>query len=243
MKLLFVRHGDPDYENDTLTPLGVKEAEAVADRLENADIAAFYLSPLGRAQLTARATLKRRGEEGTTFDWLREFDAPIHRPDKGGELAITWDWLPQDWLGVDEFFSVDTWLDADVMKETDVRSEYERVCRGLDGILAQYGYVRENRGYKVERESTDTLCFFCHYGVTCVMLSHLLNISPMLIWHGMAAAPASITSVITEERRQGLATFRMNKYGDTAHLDSIGLGGNTNARFCEIYSDPSQRHD
>lgn len=33
MKLLIVRHGDPDYSIDSLTETGWKEAELLADRL------------------------------------------------------------------------------------------------------------------------------------------------------------------------------------------------------------------
>ena len=243
MKLWFIRHGDPDYDNDCLTALGRQEAKALADRLAEAKIRAFYLSPLGRARETAEATLSRRKEEGTVCDWLREFDAPIHRPDRNGELAITWDWLPQDWVPVDAFYSIDTWLDEPHMVETQVKKEYDRVCTGLDGILSGYGYERDGRFYTVREANTDTICFFCHYGVTCVLLSHLLSISPMLLWHGVVAAPASLTEVVTEERREGIATWRMSRYGDVAHLDAAGLGGNTNARFTEVYADLSQRHD
>ena len=53
MKLLIIRHGDPDYEKDSLTKTGWREAELLANRLKTMDIAAFYVSPLGRAQDTA----------------------------------------------------------------------------------------------------------------------------------------------------------------------------------------------
>ena len=33
MKLLFIRHGDPDYTNDTLTKKGWREAECLAEML------------------------------------------------------------------------------------------------------------------------------------------------------------------------------------------------------------------
>ena len=34
MRLLFIRHGDPDYEHDSLTPKGEREAELLADKME-----------------------------------------------------------------------------------------------------------------------------------------------------------------------------------------------------------------
>ena len=32
MKLIFIRHGDPDYVHDTLTKQGITEAEALIPR-------------------------------------------------------------------------------------------------------------------------------------------------------------------------------------------------------------------
>ena len=79
MKLLIIRHGDPDYEKDSLTKTGWREAELLANRLETMDIAAFYVSPLGRAQDTASCTLTAMHRTAETLDWLQEF--PLHRMD------------------------------------------------------------------------------------------------------------------------------------------------------------------
>ncbi len=42
MKLIFIRHGDPDYVNDTLTERGWKEAEALSKRVSQWDIDKIY---------------------------------------------------------------------------------------------------------------------------------------------------------------------------------------------------------
>lgn len=68
MRILIVRHGDPDYEKDSLTPKGFREAELLAERLCKLDVKAFYCSPLGRAQDTARPTLQRLGRSAETLD-------------------------------------------------------------------------------------------------------------------------------------------------------------------------------
>lgn len=49
MKILLIRHGDPDYTIDSLTKKGWKEAEYLSERLEKLDVKEFYVSPLGRA--------------------------------------------------------------------------------------------------------------------------------------------------------------------------------------------------
>ena len=102
------------------------------------------------------------------------------------------------------------------------------------GLLGSTAWVKANK---------DKLAFFCHFGLGCVLLSHLLHISPMILWHHFVAAPSSVTSLITEERREGIALFRMRNYGDVSHLYAKGEEPAFAARFCETFDDPIQRHD
>ncbi|WP_155243821.1 histidine phosphatase family protein [Butyrivibrio fibrisolvens] len=44
MRLIFVRHGDPDYQNDCLTPKGIEQSKRTAQRLNAEDIKAIYSS-------------------------------------------------------------------------------------------------------------------------------------------------------------------------------------------------------
>ncbi len=97
-----------------------------------------------------------------------------------------------------------------------MREEYEWVTGELDCILERHGYVREGNYYRVREANTDTIVFFCHFGLGCVLLSHLLGISPMVLWHGFCAAPTSIAEVVTEERRKGIASFRMESARNTS---------------------------
>ena len=41
MKLLIIRHGDPDYSIDSLTEKGWKEARFLAERIAKLDVAKF----------------------------------------------------------------------------------------------------------------------------------------------------------------------------------------------------------
>lgn len=65
MKLVLIRHGEPDYENDTLTLKGKTEARLLADRLKDLHIDEIYVSPLGRAKDTAKPTLEKLGRKAT----------------------------------------------------------------------------------------------------------------------------------------------------------------------------------
>ena len=46
-----------------------------------------------------------------------------------------------------------------------------------------------------------------------------------------------MTTVVTEERREGTASFRMLAFGDTSHLYAKGEEPAFAARFCETYEE------
>ena len=145
MKLLIVRHGDPDYTIDSLTPKGWKEVDYLSEKLAKLDVKAFYVSPLGRARDTASLTLKKMNRTATEEPWLREFDARIHRPDVPEKEMISWDWLPQDWTAEPRFYLPDEWWKVPVMMEGHVKEEYDWVTTNFDALLASHGYVRDAR--------------------------------------------------------------------------------------------------
>lgn len=242
MRILIIRHGDPDYSIDSLTPEGWKEAELLSQRLMKTNIDHYYVSPLGRAKDTASITLKKKGKEAIVCDWLQEFPPRIWRPDVSEKKMIPWDWLPQDWTQDLQHYDPDRWYQTDIMKEGDVDKTYAYVTENLDALLAKHGYVRDGRTYRVEKANTETIAFFCHFGLECVLLGHLLGLSTMALWHGTVCAPSSVTTLHTEERRKGIASFRAQSIGDISHLYAGDTEPAFAARFCEIY-DSEDRHD
>lgn len=241
MKLLIIRHGDPDYAADSVTEKGAREVEMLAERLSRLDIHTFYVSPLGRAQRTAAPTLQRLHKDAVTLPWLREFQAPVQDPETD-RLRNPWDFKPAYWMQDPRFYDASLWTQTPVMQTGDVASEAQRVYQGLDDVLARHGYCRKGLYYEATAANTDTIAFVCHFGVECVMLSHLMNISPMPLWHHFCALPSSVTTLVTEEREKGIAVFRCLSFGDLSHLYAHGEEPSFAARFCEVYDDFSQRH-
>ena len=235
MRLLLIRHGDPNYEIDGLTETGKREAELVAERIAPMEISEYYVSTMGRALETARPTLERSGRKALECDWLREFSFRVRRPDCEGLSYVPWDWLPQDMGKNPVLFDREHWFEHPVFAEKDLKKEYDRVIEEFEKVLAAHGYVRDGLFYRVERANSDTLAFFCHFGVSCVLMSRLMNVSPMVLWHGMAMAPTSVTTIYSEERRPGTALFRASSIGDISHLYFHGQEPSFSARFCEVY--------
>ena len=60
MRIIFVRHGHPDYKKDCLTALGHLHAQAAAQRLEGEKIAKIFSSSCGRAYETAEHIAAKR---------------------------------------------------------------------------------------------------------------------------------------------------------------------------------------
>lgn len=242
MRLMIVRHGEPNYAIDSLTERGWKEAELLVPRMEKLDVKAFYVSPLGRARDTAAATLKAMDREAEILPWLREFAPRVEIPGRKS-CSVCWDWLPKDWTPEERFFDRKQWCEPEPFASAGVKEENEWVCREFDKLLEKHGYVREKDYYRAVQPNEDTIVFFCHFGLECVLLGHLLNISPMALWHGTCAAPTSVTTVYTEERREGYAYFRMSAFGDTSHLYAAGMEPSVAARFCETYCNGKQPRD
>lgn len=237
MNIYIVRHAEPDYARDSLTEKGWREAELLSRRLENIPGKAYYVSPLGRARDTASLTLSKVGAQAVICPWLREFDKGYTTPPEYHPHGLGWDLLPQDLAEDLRYYDPEKWFLAPAYASTTIAQCYQEVIRGFDAVLDVHGYRREGKLYRVTQGNTDNLFFFCHFGVECVLLSRLLNCSPVSLWHHSVALTSSVTIVTTEERREGTASFRMSRFGDLGHLDSAGEPASFCARFCEVCHD------
>lgn len=241
MKLLIIRHAEPDYSIDSLTEKGWREARLLSERLSKLDISKAYCSPLGRAKDTASFTVKNKGLDLETCDFLQEFPARIDDPYTEEEARRIWDFMPNYWVNEEKYFDRNEWFNTPLMKVGNVEAEYKKVCEKFDRLLEKHGYIREGNLYKAVNPNSDTLLLFCHFGVGCILLSHLLNISPLPLLQGFVALPSSVTTLVTEEREKGIAYFRCSSYGDTSHLYVADEEPSFMARFCEKFTD-EERH-
>ena len=261
MRILFFRHGDPNYEIDGLTEKGQVEARLLADIIKNFGIDEVYVSPLGRTQATAEYSLKELGMEAVTLDWLQEFPAHFDpniadeetkaayrnelkiKSDTGEyEKRIVWDMMPSYYAEHQEVFSLDGWRDSEIATCSDVVAVYDGIIAAFDEFLKDHGYERDGNAYKVLESNDKTIAFFCHFGITCVLLSRLWNVSPFLTLQMLAMAPTSVTEIVTEERDKGLAIFRTLRIGDITHLTMGQEKPSFSARFCERYENDHERH-
>ena len=242
MRILIIRHGDPNYEKDCLTEKGKREATLLAEKLKKETIDYFYTSPLGRAKETCETVARAMGRENEIIvkDWLQEFNHAVVLP-SGRERDIPWDMYPEEWINNGKMYDKDAWLEQDFYRAADMERYYKAVVDGLDELIATHGYIRKGNGYCVKKRNRETVALFCHFGLEAVLLSRLCNISPVPIWHHFVALTSSITTLYTEERIENQAVFRCCGFGDIGHLYAGGEQPSFSARFCETF-DSDERH-
>ena len=142
MEIWIVRHGDPDYEHDSITEKGVREAKLVAERLAKTEFSAVYCSTLGRAKKTASYYLEKTGKSAEYFDWLREFEGTVIN---NGNREVCWDRLPDYWTKIDDYYSADGWLKPELMQSANAKEKYEYVCESFRLFLKKHGYEKNSK--------------------------------------------------------------------------------------------------
>ena len=153
-----------------------------------------------------------------------------------------WDMLPSFWANEEKMYDRNEWLDFPFYEKANTKKTYEEVGNALQDLLAKHGYVRDGGVYRVEKANRDTIAFFCHFGVEMVLLAHIFGVSPIPLLHHFTALPTSVTTLYSEERRKGIASFRCAGFGDLSHLYAGNEPASFAARFCETF-DSDERHD
>ncbi|MBQ7901852.1 MAG: histidine phosphatase family protein [Clostridia bacterium] len=219
MKILIIRHGDPDYSIDSLTEKGWREAELLSERLAKISIDDVYTSPLGRARDTASCTLKKIGKEAEVLDWLQEFRGQITSPFTGG-TRVCWDLPPSLWCSDIRYYDWKDWRTSALMSAGNAGEIYDETVSGIDALLNRYGWARDGMAYRGGEDKT--IALFCHFGMGITVLSYLLGISPVIAQNGFFLAPTSVTTLVTETDKSGCSHFRAIGVGDISHLHVAG---------------------
>lgn len=221
MRLFIIRHADPDYPNDTITPRGHLEARALARRLATIGLDRIYSSPLGRARATASYAAEAVGLPVTIEDWLAELAGwQMAREPHAGLVA--WD-LPGELIRAAPYPTHDTWDQHPFYAGLALRGKFEQLQRDSDDFLARHGYRREGGRYRSVDPNRRRIALFCHNGTALTWLAHLLDLPLSLFWAGFWHAPSAMTTVLLDERSSEWAAPRCLGLGDVGHLYAAGL--------------------
>ena len=235
MRILLIRHAEPDYTVDSLTPKGRVEAELLSRRLVHYDIRDFYVSPLGRAKDTAAYTLEKLGRTAEELPWLVEFRGRCADPETG-RLHLPWDLPPRVWSAFPGAHDVASWADAPLFEGSDVKAVWQETVDGVKLLLARYGFRKDGPVWRCENNARDTLALFCHFGISMAVLGVLTDCSPLTLWHRVLTLTSSVTEVVTEERIRGEVSFRITRIGDISHLETNNEKRSTAGLFPECFT-------
>ncbi|MCY3021956.1 MAG: histidine phosphatase family protein [Planctomycetota bacterium] len=217
MKLYIVRHADPDYDKNTITPAGHQEAQALARRLAAEGLDRIYCSPVARARDTMRHTAELAELTPVIEDWTQEpWDWRGTQP-PWGELLI-WD-LPCEIIRRNEPMpTAENWHQLPDLQDPLARGKFEAVQKNSDAFIARHGYERDGGRYRVVRPNRERIAVFCHGGFGLTWVAHLLAIPLTLMWSSFWLAPTSVTTVLFDERSSDWAVPRCLGLGDVSHL-------------------------
>jgi broad specificity phosphatase PhoE len=214
MQLYIIRHGEPAYPADALTPRGHREAQLLACRLTRLGASAIFSSPMQRALATAQYTATRLALPIMIEPWMQELEnwtiaqaALAEFPAWGvdPQTVRQRDVQRQNWALLPPFTA-------------DLRAKFDELQRHSDVFLSRHGYTRTDGRYRIERPNQQRLAVFCHCGFGLTWLAHLLEIPVPMVWAGFTLQPSSLTTIVFEEEGGQWAVPRCLGLGDLSHL-------------------------
>ena len=229
MLFFYIRHGDPIYNPDSLTPLGRRQAEALGKRLARYGLDKIYASPLKRAQETAAPACELLKKEMTVLDWTSEALAweEFASPDTTSGCT-TWFFQNRSLQSVlvsPEMRALGAdWFRHPALAGTRAAEGAARIRHKTDAFFASLGYVHNRRRcvYVSERPNRERVALFAHQGFGLAFLSSLLDIPYPLFSSHFDIGHSGMT-VIEFSEAPGETVPRVLQLSNDAHIYSEGL--------------------
>lgn len=231
MLLFYVRHGDPIYNPDSLTPLGTRQAEALAKRIALYGVDRIFSSTSNRAVLTARPTCELLKKEMTLLDFCHENHVweELTLSDSAGNKS----WLFTDPFSKQLFATPELlklgkkWYEHPDLQKYNFKKGIDRVQQETDNFLHSLGYehIPDTGAYKVLQNNHERVALFAHQGFGLAFLSCMLDIAyPQFSIH-FDMGHTGMT-VIEFKEEGGIAIPRVLTLASDSHIYHEGLPTN-----------------
>lgn len=221
MHLYIVRHADPDYQNNSLTPQGFREAEALSKRFAAHGLNHIYTSDTVRAIETARCSADLLELPYHITPWLLEPETLRIR--QNGKRYALWDTFGETIRAESPMPTQADWHTRAPFDTPDVLQMWTAFRQHCDKLIGQHGYTRIKGRYRINRQNQDRIALFCHNGTVLLFLAHFLELPVSLVWSGFYSWPASVTTIYFEEHSRKWAVPRALNVADVSHLYAAGL--------------------
>ena len=238
MILFYVRHGDPIYNPDSLTPLGHEQAKAVAKRFALYGLDAIYASDSNRAVLTAEPTSQLLKKKITLCPWANEGMAwkrfAIERKDG------SWGWCFHDRDMMDKLNHPEVralgakWYAHPFFEAYNFGEGVKQTDEAVDAFLESLGFShdRENGYYQKKEPAFERVALFAHQGMGIAFLSSLLDIPYPQICTHFDLGHSSVTAIYFDEKAERIYPKVLQSSNDS-HLYREGIltGYHNSIRF------------
>ena len=224
MFLYIIRHGEPDYTTDTLTPRGILQAEAVGKRLAASGIDEVYSSPLGRAKETAAPLCRILGLDCHIEPWSEELDGQMLTEFPDGvskSVSLVQNTYYRENGNMDLGF--DRAYECPGFSTSGMKAGSEVIINGGRDFLARQGYVEENGIYRITEPNDKRIALFCHGAMGRLWISQLLHIPVNIMWAGFRYTHTGVTIFEFKNNSNGVTAPAMLCYSDMSHLAATGL--------------------
>ncbi len=221
MRIVFVRHGHPNYEIDCLTEIGRPQAERCSKKLLNVGIKQVYASTCGRAYQTAEYTAEKLGLDIVPLEFMREIQWDWDNPetqqfDRGNP------WQIFEHLYAEHGFDLNSpaWYKHPYFENNKLLPSLEKVKSGFIDFMGGLGYSYKDGQWYCDRENNDTVALFSHGGSGSYAIALLLGMEFPAAALRIHMNFTSI-AIIDLPAKQGQRAFaRIARMNDDGHVET-----------------------
>ena len=228
MIFFYVRHGDPIYDPDMLTPLGQEQAKAIAKRFATFGLDRIYASSSTRAQETAVPTCQLLKKEMTVLDFATENlawrDFTVTRED--GRRT----WCFQHEETVELFRSREIYnMGFEWYKHPALSENFAHGCERVDTAVDEYflslGYRhdREHARYEVVTPSRERVALFAHQGFGLAFLASVMDVPYPIFCTRFDMGHTGMTVINFTVKEEGFVYPRLLQVANDGHLYKEGI--------------------
>ena len=218
MILYIIRHGEPGADG-ALTESGIKQAQALGERLCKSKIDKIYSSPLLRARQTAEPLCRLLSKEMQIEDWAHEIgEERITTYPDGEKISVS---LLQNTVFRTEKninLPFTKAFECDGFRESEMKKAVSYIEENGDKFLESLGYKKENGVYKILRNNEEKVALFCHAAFARAWISTLLHIPIHIMWASFDYSHSGVTIIEFENNSNGITAPICHCYSDLSHL-------------------------
>lgn len=223
MRIIFVRHGHPNYVDDCLTKLGHKHAAAAAERLKEEGISEIYSSTCGRAYETAGYVAKTYGLPIVKCEFMREISWGSVDNEPLFLDGHPWSTV-DDMVAKGESILNPDWASEEPFARNKMVGYVENIAVAVDEWLKTLGYTREGLYYRVTGSGTNkTIAAFGHGGAGSAIFSHLFNLPYPFVCTTLNQDYTGITIVELPDTPGALVKPRFEIMNDARHIKDLRI--------------------